>query len=340
MGICNSNPADTSGQLDVSIPKETNRALVFVKPHAQTKGVRDMVRSRLSDSKILVEAEGEIKGPVIDSKKLIDQHYYAIASKATLLKPDELPVPADKFEEKFGISWKEALSAKKAVNAMDACTAFGITSEELEVKWRESEKAGDVVKFGGGFYCGKMIASAQTLYVFNAFFMSMRSKFTAPEASIYYYLVSWDAKVLPWSSFRGNFLGPTDPVAAPTSSIRRMIYDNWEDLGLKGQPNKSDNGVHASASPLEGLAERMNWLEIAAWADPFGQELLKKGLSEARVKSWCKDAQVFVEGDKKGSVFDALEDLNTEECLAKLVDLNALNQPDEASPSLQRSQTK
>ena len=33
---------------------------------------------------------------VIDEKKLIDQHYYAIASKATILKPEQLNVPADK----------------------------------------------------------------------------------------------------------------------------------------------------------------------------------------------------------------------------------------------------
>jgi hypothetical protein len=46
---------------------------------------------------------------VIDSKQLIDNHYYSIASKATILDPRELNVPADKFEAKFGIGWEEAL---------------------------------------------------------------------------------------------------------------------------------------------------------------------------------------------------------------------------------------
>eukprot|EP01046_Picozoa_sp_COSAG06_P006601 COSAG06_NODE_312_length_17767_cov_17.644895_4_plen_116_part_00 len=40
--------------------------------------------------------------PEIDSKQLIDNHYYSIASKATILDPRELNVPADKFEAKFG----------------------------------------------------------------------------------------------------------------------------------------------------------------------------------------------------------------------------------------------
>jgi hypothetical protein len=34
----------------------------------------------------------------------------------------------------------------------------------------------------------------------------------------------------------------------------------WEALGLRAPCNTSDNGVHASASPFEGLAEKMNWL--------------------------------------------------------------------------------
>ena len=42
-----------------------------------------------------------------------------------------------------------------------------------------------------------------------------------------------------------------------------------------------DNGVHASASPFEGIAERMNWLGQALDTDPFGSALLANGLSAA-----------------------------------------------------------
>jgi hypothetical protein len=41
------------------------------------------------------------------------------------------------------------------------------------VSWLKEK---NLVKFGGGFYCGLI----DGLYVFNGFFMSMRSKFTAP----------------------------------------------------------------------------------------------------------------------------------------------------------------
>ena len=37
-----------------------------------------------------ITAEGEITADQIDKGMLIDQHYYAIASKATLLQPSEV----------------------------------------------------------------------------------------------------------------------------------------------------------------------------------------------------------------------------------------------------------
>ena len=49
----------------------------------------------------------------IDEKKLIDQHYYAIASKATILKPAQLNVPTEKFKDKFGLEWSDALASGK-----------------------------------------------------------------------------------------------------------------------------------------------------------------------------------------------------------------------------------
>jgi hypothetical protein len=45
------------------------------------------------------------------------------------------------------------------------------------------------------------------LYVFNAFFMTMRSKFVGPENSIHCYVVEWNPSTLTWSAFRNELLG-------------------------------------------------------------------------------------------------------------------------------------
>lgn len=248
----------------------------------------------------------------------------AIASKATLLKPSELNVPKEKFFAQFSEEWDAALEAGKIVNAMDALEKFGVDVPTLTTHWVEAQNAKKIVKLGGGFYCALVTVGEQPpLYVLNAFFMSMRSKFTASDATIHYYVVEFDPAKLSWADFRGKVLGPTDPANAPADSLRGMLHSDWEKLGLKAAPNTSDNGVHASASPFEGLAERMNWLGKSVADDAFGKKLLDAGVSEEMIKAWSVDPQVNI-GDKKASIFDQLEDLDLEECAAKAVELSKL----------------
>lgn len=295
-------------------PSPRNSAFVFIKPHANTSATQKLVLDTFKKTGINVAAHGELTAEKIDADKLIDQHYYAIASKATLLKPNQLPVPAAKFKDAFGLDWEEALKQGLVFNALDACTFLGIDSQQLDDAWGPAKK----VKFGGGFYCGLVTVPNKTpIYVFNAFFMSMRSKFVTPGTSIHYYVVDFEPSKLSWSDFRGKILGPTDPAQAPADSLRGKILTDWESLGLKEVPNVGDNGVHASASPFEGLAERLNWLKVSPDVDQFGAQLIAAGVSVDTIKAWSIDPQV-----KGKSLFDQLEDLDAKDCIAKAVELS------------------
>merc|ERR1711998_174604 len=280
--------------------------------------VKELTGNVLTKNNIKILEQGEIKSEEIDSKKLIDQHYYAIASKATILKPNQLNVPADKFKEQFGLEWTEALESGKVYNALDGCAKLEISPDEMDTQWGICKKNKKLIKFGGGFYCGLVeIEGKESIYCFNGFFMSMRNKFTAPGLSIYYYSVEWDSDALPWADFRGKVLGPTDPAEAPDGAIRGLVLKQWQELGLAAEPNVGDNGVHASASPFEALAERNNWLGAAFSEDPYGKELLAAGISEAMLKEWSVDPQV-----KGKSIFDQLEDMDAAACTAKAVELS------------------
>jgi len=96
-------------------------------------------------------------------------------------------------------------------NALDACSYFGVDANALDAAWGKAKKADKLVKLGGGFYCGLIdtIPGKTPIYVFNGFFMSMRSKFVTKGTSIHYYVVDFDSAVLPWSDFRGKVLGAT-----------------------------------------------------------------------------------------------------------------------------------
>jgi hypothetical protein len=149
----------------------------------------------------------------------------------------------------------------------------------------------------------------------------MRAAYCNEGEMIKWYTVSWPTDTLSWADFRGKVLGATDPTAAPVGSVRRTILDNYRQLGLKTKPNTGDNGVHASASPFEALAERMNWLGADMEQDDFGKALLKK-VPKDKVLKWAGDAQVTVDGEtapgKTMSVFDTLEDLDADTILQKV----------------------
>lgn len=301
----------------VELASRTNAAFVFVKPHAVTPKVVDLVRSGLSAAGLAIKGEGAISNTQIDQESLIDVHYGAIASKAVVLAPSELNVP-DKgkigFKKMFGADWESSVKAGKVYNAKQACEKLGIDADGLDAKWSKLTRGKDLIKFGGGFYCGKV----DGLYVMNGFYMSMRSKYTAAASKgIHYFVVEWDPKKLSWADFRGKVLGGTKPDDAEPGSLRRVVFDTWKDLGLPAEPDVGDNGVHASASPFEAMAERHNWLKSELASDPFARAIKSLGVPDAVRDEWMKDAQVATAAGK-GSVFDLVEDEDSKVTLEKL----------------------
>jgi len=299
---------------------------VFVKPHANTDAMKKLVADTFAEKAITILEEGDITGPDIDQNKFIDQHYYAIASKATILTPDKLNVPADKFKSTFGEEWDTVKAEGRVFNALGLKDKLKWDAEKLDEEWSKTDASNNTrVKFGGGFYCGKIPVDGVNYYTFNAFFMTMRGKFTGAEAVIHYYVVEFDSEVLAWADFRGKVLGPTNPADGPEGSLRGTCFKAWQSLGLKAEPNTGDNAVHASASPFEGLAERTNWLGAKFTVettgdkqDSFAKAMVAEGISEDTIKAWSVDPQV-----KGKSLFDQVEDMDYSDCLAKLKELNA-----------------
>ena len=76
--------------------------------------------------------EGFIEAEVTDGKETIDQHYYAVASGATIPKPVDLNGPEDKFHDQFGMPCYDALASGKVCNAMDGCQEPGTDAEQMD----------------------------------------------------------------------------------------------------------------------------------------------------------------------------------------------------------------
>lgn len=165
-------------ELQIQLSGKTNSAFVFIKPHAckgsKPGSVEQVLEDTLKENGIRITNKGTILAETIDKNMYIDTHYGAIASKAVKLKPSELNVPdkgKQQFEQMFGESWDAAIAAGKVYNAKDAATKLNIDSDGLNTKWSKLTRGKDLIKFGGGFYCGKV----DGIYVMNGFYMAMRA---------------------------------------------------------------------------------------------------------------------------------------------------------------------
>ena len=139
-----------------------NSAFVFIKPHANTIETQKLVKSKLLNEGIHIVNELDIDGVTIDQKQLIDQHYYSIASKATILQPNEIVVNSNMkelFHETFQEVYDDVLLEERICNALQAMKLLNCnTVEELNSLWQRIPKE-YMIKFGGGFYCGMFLCS-------------------------------------------------------------------------------------------------------------------------------------------------------------------------------------
>lgn len=325
VGRLNSQQAS---RLSSSLADGANLGFLFVKPHANFEEGRQCTTDLLARSGVSVIAEGKLTAMEMNRDRVIDRHYRSLAAKAMDLCPEDLvvqPEAAASFEAAFGRSWADALESGCVCNARQAMERLDLDEEQLGNKWAPLKLDEGKVKFGGGFYCGKI----DSLFVINGFYMAMRDAYTRPGKSVQWYVAEWNAADISWREFRENVLGATHPEDAKPSSLRGYFRDNWRSLRLGGPLHVGENAVHASASAFEAMVERVNWLGISFEDDPFGRELISRHVSAATLKSWSTDPVVSYHG-REASLFDLFENLG---CLESLKLATELLQARQSAPS-------
>lgn len=293
-----------------------NQALIFIKPHGQVAGMVNFVESELKAAGLRVVKSGTLPGAYIDEKGAIDAHYSAIGTYAMKMQPKDLPISAEKkkeFEEKFGVSFDVAATSGKMLNTAQTRDKFGWANPKIGAEF-EKAKAKSGFKLAPGCYVAFL--EEQQVYVINGFYATMREEYVAKSALVSWYIVAWPEASLSWAAFRSNVLGATDPTAAEQSSLRAKILANYASMKLPFVPNTGKNCLHGSASPLEALNERRIWTAASVASDAFGALLLGAGITPQQVDWMCSNPTV----DGK-PLFDLVEDTNTTDCLAALVEV-------------------
>jgi len=312
MGALLSSCAEKPTDAAEGVAAGENRALVFIKPHAVTAAVRELVPKFLAEHGVKVVSQGELTGKDIDSKGVIDDHYAHIAKIAMRAEPSELVVADDKkkdFAAKFGKGeWDALVKDGKVVNLAQYQKKTGKSANEVDKLWL----ACATFKLAPGTYVGEI---EEGLFILNAFYGVMRQVYTDVQAKVVYFVVRFPEAELSWKDFRGKVIGATDPSKATEGSLRAKILAEYADLGLTEEPNMGKNGVHASAGPIEGLRERQVWTGQDVAADPFGQAILGAGVSRAVLDSYLANERVTIDGETDNA-YDLLEDKDSSKVIA------------------------
>ncbi len=311
-------------------------AFVFVKPHAVNPACTALLEARLGAVPTLrVDATGTVSAAEIAAGGLAVKHYGALASRAMEVRPQDLPRPTpdalDKFRAAFGFAF-DAPPAGRLLNAAEyLATRPGLDPFVFEKRWR----AHACVKLFPGTYAarcdggaagdegkddeqGKAEEEAQLQagpVVINGFFPAMRAKFVDPELAphgIKYYLVSWAEGTMDWEAFRTKFIGATNPAKADPASVRGTMFSDWAALGLSKQPFGADNGVHASASPVEAAYETRLWLGTALENTPLYAAATAAGVAAGTIKAWVSGRGADASGTP---FFDLVEHQNLSACI-------------------------
>lgn len=289
-----------------------NQAFVFIKPHViGNEKATSFIMKKFEENKISIVSSGSISGDTIKADSLIDKHYSVNAKVGTTLDPSELFLndeAKETFKKEFGLSWDDAVSQNKVYSGVAAQKKYGdISGDELNKIWG----SGEVKKVAGGLYVVHI--EKDDIYMMNGFYPSIREVFTDSEAQIDYYMVDFDKTDLCWKDFRGKVIGATNPNAADPNSIRGFLCANQEKYGLK--VSYRDNIIHASASPFEGLVEKLTWLEGFDFnTDPLGVKLAEKGYNGEKVLALRDENPVLtLKGYENEKLIDVLEDKDTQD---------------------------
>jgi len=293
-----------------------NRALVFIKPHAITDRFIQFVEGFLAEKNITLSAPRRISAAEIRKRGIVDRHYFAIAGTAVFSTPKEYSLGGDslkKFEEAFGTSWDDALGDKKILNSVEAQKRAGnVSGIGLNEIWQKSPQ----VKMAPGLYAGYF--KEQDIYCINGFYPGQREVFTSDGAEVVLYEAEFSPETVSWEQFRQKIIGATDPQKAATGSLRNLLLQRFIEFGLTSQPVMSKNGVHASAGPLEGLRERMVWLDTDPEEDEFAGRLFTGGMKREDLDALLENPVVTL-GTQTGPVFDLTEDIDGPEAAEMLL---------------------
>ena len=243
--------------------KALHRSFGYIKPHAMSsQAVVTAVGDIFESAGVRVSGLRRLSGAELARGGFFDRQHGAAARFA--LAPDAAALPlggaAGAFESAFGEPLAAVLAAGALLPAERAREKLGLSPDDLLREWAEH----GATRLAPGLYVAHL--EHEGVYVANGFYPAMRAPFADPAGpGVMTFELAFD---IPWRDFDEVVVGDESPAAALEESVRGFLHDRRDALGMR--IDRYDNVIHASASPLEALLDRMAWQAPAKWhRDPF-----------------------------------------------------------------------
>ena len=302
-----------------------NHALILVEHYAITEKTVHMIQDTLKEHHMNLRSKGVIGAEEIRSRRIVDQHFYAQAKKATGLNPKDVNIPRLKFQSKFGTAWSQILKDGVAFNVLQATDELKMSELDLAERWATAVEAGNVLMSDQG-WVGRVTVPKKNVksvkgkkgttgvFICGGDFLAIRARFTKPGTSTYYFSVDWDPKVMKWADFNEQYIGHSKE--APEHSLNQLIRGHWDSLDLKRAPPDDEDFVHGSLSPVDAMNERMNWLDFSGTQDYFARALQQVGLTPAAIMHLRFDPEVKRNGRQRQPVSWSVHGMDVADCIA------------------------
>lgn len=299
--------------LEIGRDNWQNELLLFMKPElfmvsdpACIRNSTALVLEKLDEYRAFVHGIAIVGGQFLADKGIMDRHYGFInrlsKNASKILKAEDKA----RIISALGISSLEGIDLLGGHEYMQKYP--GETFEELDQFWFSKKS----IKIQSGFYLQLYEKNGGKLVLINGFHPGQLHHFTHPDHRVALFLVHSDTA---WKTLRNEMVGNTYPEKAAPDSIRGSIYAEPPKFGLS-QVDISNNGVHLSAGPFEGVFELVNFFgglyerEKDRMLPLLVRRLMSRGISEDKALKVAQNPPITVSG-KRTDLFSATEDFDT-----------------------------
>jgi hypothetical protein len=298
-----------------------NELLMFAKPEIfmvenldSARATLEMLFAKLHEFGAEVHGVVIVGGKALEDHEIMNRHYGYINMLSRKASEVISPEERAKIEQLLGVSLNEYI----VYGGHEFLYSHpGYTPKSLDDMW--GTKKSERVK--GGFYVQAYDVSGEKVVLVNAFHPVQLQHFTEPTHRIVLLLIHSDTD---WGTLRNNLVGATNPAKADPNSIRGALYADPSAYGFS-EVGMGNNGVHLSAGPYEGAFEILNFLGtlvnlyVSDTPPLIIRRLMDAGLTLDQALESTKKPAIVKDG-KDTNLFDATEDVNTDEAVALYVE--------------------